>query len=77
MAKVYESAYAVCPFYKHEKYTSIYCEGLVEGTNTCHTFPSAAEYKAHKARYCYSMQCEDCPHHQALTKAYKEREEDE
>lgn len=76
MAKSYESAYAVCPFYKHEKYTSIYCEGLVDGVNTCHTFPSAGAYKAHREKYCYTMECESCPHNVALTRAYKEREDE-
>jgi hypothetical protein len=56
MSKYHESIKAICPVYKHESSSMIYCEGPGD-TSTIHlafsTRSSAYEYKVKYCRDCY------------------------
>lgn len=72
MPKARESELAICPYYQHEKYSKIYCEGHIPGANTCQTFKEMQTFKAWKDEYCYSHNYERCPHCKTLEAKYNE-----
>lgn len=52
MARRYESTQALCPFYKGEEKTTIYCEGVAPGVTTMLAFGRDA--KDYKKSFCRS-----------------------
>ena len=50
--KHYNSAKAICPFYKHENRNVIYCEGIKDGTVTHIAFANPSECLSYKKQHC-------------------------
>jgi hypothetical protein len=72
---MYESKYAVCPYYHRHESNRICCEG-VDNTNTINlVFVAAKDLKAYGERYCNSIsRCSRCMIYQMLERKYPQGE---
>lgn len=72
---MYESKYAVCPYYHRHESNRICCEGT-DDTNTINlVFCDAKALKAYGKRYCNDLvRCRSCKIYQALERKYPEGE---
>ena len=68
--RLYESKYAVCPFYRGEESTAIFCEGPVERTSVKMIFPSRESKVEYRRTYCEAMSCW-CVYGDSLITGYK------
>lgn len=60
--KHYQSADAVCPYYRHEMSSSIVCEGIPAGALSTQTnFVGGKEKAKHKKIYCNCGWWNECP----------------
>ena len=60
MSRHYMSSNAVCPFYREEASTAVYCEGTVEGSTLRLGFQSGEAACSYKALHCRGR-WRDCP----------------
>lgn len=77
MSKWYESACAMCPYYKGEGSHRIVCDGFYPESNVHITFPARKVLEAHKEKFCYTWRYEECPLAKALDEFGHFDEDDE
>lgn len=71
MPRRYESSEAVCPFYKMESATTIWCEGLEAGGQVQIVSANAKKAARRKARFC-RRNWKQCYIAKILTQIYEE-----
>lgn len=69
MPRHYESSAAVCPFYKMEDTTDLFCDGFSPGMSINLNFTSERAATRFKLRYC-RHQWQNCPLAKTLTQCY-------
>ena len=52
MSRYYESSAALCPYYRGEIATAVFCEGTEAGSTIRLAFPGGRPAKEHKCKYC-------------------------
>lgn len=72
MPKQYENKGIICPFYKCEEGTNIFCEGFCKSTRLHISFSNYATFKMHREVHCKSFDgWEKCPIFPVINKQYE------
>lgn len=69
MPRHYESSAAVCPFYRGEENTELFCDGFSPGMSINLNFTSEDRARKIKLKYC-RWRWQDCPLAKTLTSAH-------
>lgn len=70
----YISKEVVCPFYKQEDATKLFCEGYCKSCSLQTSFTRREQLQLHKERHCNSFKgYPNCPIYPVIAKQYDEK----